>query len=343
MTVTDLKARLKSGKIGGWYIFAGEEEYLKAYYRAEIKKLVVPEEAFAPFNHTVYEGQDMSVAAFAEALKAPPMMSDYKLLEWRFADLDKIKPSALSALTELFSQKDRYSETVVLITATADGFDTGSPKRPSKLYKTLSEAFDILVFEKSTDAQLLSWMKKHFDAEGIGVDAPTLSALLFRVGHSMQMLRSEITKLSAYAKARSKDRITTEDVNEVTSATVECDAFAISGAIIEKNMEKAFLALADMKQQRLAPQVVLGQLARTYGELMSIALLMEEGKDSSDIEAIMKFHPYRLKLYMAAAKKLGVRRIAASLEELVKTDAASKMGGIADYKAVEMFITKNIQ
>lgn len=342
MTLTDLKARLKSGSIGGWYVFAGEEEYLKAYYRNEIKKIAVPDEAFAPFNHTVYEGQDVSIAGIAEAIKAPPMMSDYKLIEWRFADIDKLKAGEISALTELFSEKKDYPETVILITATADGFDVGTAKRPSKLAKTLSEGFDLVVFEKSTDQQLLAWMKKHFDAEGIEIDLQTLSALLFRVGHSMQMLKNEITKLSAYAKARGSSRVSTEDVNEVTSSTVECDAFAISNAIIEKNAEKAFLALADMKQQRLAPQVVLGQLARTYGELMSVALLMEEGKDSSDIEAIMKFHPYRLKLYMSAAKKLGTARISAALDDLVKTDAASKMGGIADYKAVEMFITKNI-
>ena len=41
MTLTELKARLKSGSISGWYIFAGEEEYLKAYYRNEIKKIAV--------------------------------------------------------------------------------------------------------------------------------------------------------------------------------------------------------------------------------------------------------------------------------------------------------------
>ena len=65
-------------------------------------------------------------------------------------------------------------------------------------------------------------------------------------------------------------------------------------------------------------------------------------EDAKDIETIMKFHPYRLKLYIGAAKKLGVHRIAAALDSLIRTDASSKMGGIAGYKAVEMFITQNI-
>ena len=45
-----------------------------------------------------------------------------------------------------------------------------------------------------------SWLKKHFDAEGITVDADTLHALIFRSGHSMSILSSEVKKLAAYAK-----------------------------------------------------------------------------------------------------------------------------------------------
>ena len=342
MLLNDFKARLKSGELRGWYIFAGEEEYLKSYYRGELKAAVVSDEAFALFNHTVFDGAEMQIAALTEAIKSPPMMADYKLIEWRFADLDKMKAGELAALTELFSEKADYPYAIVAITALADGFDLGTQKKPSKLYNKLSEGFEILNFEKTTDAQLLAWLKRHFDAEGIAVDASVLNFLIFRVGHSMQMLKSEVTKLSAYAKANGRREITVSDVEEITSSTIECDAFAISNAIIEKNAEKAFLALADMKQQRLEPQVVLGQLAKTYSELMSIALLIEEGKDAKDIEVIMKFHPYRLKLYIGAAKKLGSRRIADTLDSLIKTDASSKMGGIAGYKAVEMFITQNI-
>ena len=157
-------------------------------------------------------------------------------------------------LTELFSEKADYPYAIVAITALADGFDLGTQKKPSKLYNKLSEGFEILNFEKTTDAQLLAWLKRHFDAEGIAVDASVLNFLIFRVGHSMQMLKSEVTKLSAYAKANGRREITVSDVEEITSSTIECDAFAISNAIIEKNAEKAFLALADMKMQRVALQ-----------------------------------------------------------------------------------------
>ncbi|MBQ8688975.1 MAG: DNA polymerase III subunit delta [Clostridia bacterium] len=342
MTVTELKAKLKCADFDKWLILAGEEDYLKRHYRGAIKKSVLEDDAFDMFNHSVFDGADMDIASFRDALYAPPMMSDKKLVEWRHADLDKMKESDKDALIKLAERREDYPYAVVVITSLADGFDTGTEKKPSKLFKKLSDSFDITVFEKSTDAQLLSWMKKHFDAEGISVDAPTLNALLFRVGHSMQVLHEEISKLSAYAKATGRTSINPTDVAEVCSTTVECDAFAISNAIIEKNVEKAFLALTDMKQQRIEPYVILSQLAKTYGELLSISLLIDEGRDADDIAEIMKFHPYRLKLYMSAAKKIGTKRLSESLAELVRIDASSKAGGITGYKTVEMFITKNI-
>lgn len=342
MNINDFKQRLRDGKIAGWYIFSGEEEYLKRHYRTELTKLAACDEALAAFNHTVFDGADMNILALREALYAPPMMADYKLVEWRHAELDKLKESELKVLEELFAEKDSLDYTILLITANADGFDTGTEKKRSKLYTRLSSGFDILVFEKSTDPQLLAWLKRHFANEGLGVDAEALNTMIFRVGHSMQMLREEVIKLSAWAKANGRKYITAYDVTETCSATVECDAFAISNAIIEKNVEKAFLALMDMKQNRVDPQAAIAQLSKVYSDLLSISLLMDEGRESKDIETIMSFHPYRLKLYMGAAKKIGTEKLAESLCSLVKIDSEAKAGGARGFRAVEMFITQNI-
>ena len=344
MNLTELKARLKTGNPSGWYILSGEEEYLKRYYRNEIKKLAISEsDPFALFNHSVFDGgADFELTAFLDSVKSPPMMSDYKVIEWQFADLSKLKEKEIERLTELAEAKDVYSYAVVIISALPDGFDIGTPKKPTKIYKALSEHFDVLNFEKSTDAQLIAWIAKHFEADGIIATRDVCANILMRVGHSMQTLSLEIDKLSVYAKAHGKKEISADDVADICSTSIECDAFAISNAIIEKNTEKAFLALLDMKLQRIDAGVALAQLSKTYAELMSVALFTEEGKSAADIAAIMKLHPYKLGLYMTAAKKLGSDKIAASLSSLIKTDAASKSGGISGFEAVEIFITQNI-
>ena len=344
MNISEFKARLKSGDAKGWYIISGEEEYLKRYYKNEIKRaLISDDDPFALFNHSVFDGGlDFDIMAFVEAVKSPPMMSDAKVIEWHFADLTRLKEKEITALSDLASAKDDYPYATVIISALPDGFDVGTAKKPTKIYKTLSECFDILNFEKSSDAQLVAWIQKHFSVEGLTAGRDVALSIVMRVGHSMQTLALEIDKLCAYAKANGKAEISASDVSEICSSSIESEAFAISNAIIEKNIEKAFLALEDMKMQRVDAGQILAQLSKTYADLMSVALFSEEGKSAQDTAAIMKFHPYKLGLYMNAAKRLGSEKIAASLNSLIKTDAASKSGGISGYEAIEIFITQNI-
>ena len=342
MDIAEFKAKLKTGNLDGWYVFCGEEDYLKKYYMKGLRSAIVADEAFALFNYVSFDGADIDFGAVAEAIKSPPMMSDYKLIEWKFAPLDSLKESEKGALEDLFSLKEEYPYAIFSIMASQDGFDAGTAKRPSKTATRLSSAFYILNFPKSTDSQLLSWLKKHFDAEGVGVDAVTLNTLLFRSGRSMDVLNCEVLKLCAYAKANGLDKITPTEVEAVASPTVECDAFALSNAILEKNVERAFIALTDLKQRRVDPQVIISMLERTYSELSSVAFLLDEGKGASVIESTLKFHPFKAKLYINAAKKAGSKRLAATLAELCRIDASSKSGGFSGYGAIEMFITQNL-
>ncbi len=345
MNISDFKSRLKAENPCGWYIFAGEEDYLKKFYLAELRRTVLGNEdtGLDVFNHVVFDALDMDIGALAEAIESPPMMQEYKLIEWRFANFSSMKESEIKAFAEkIFPLKEDYPWAIFAIMTTEDGFDTGTEKRPSKLFKTLSEGFDILNFPKSTDAQLLSWLKKHFDAEGISVDKGPLNTMLLRIGRSMEVLNNEVTKLSVYLKANERNSLTDEDVELVCPSSAESDAFAIQNAIIEGNAKKAFRALIDMKNRRTEPQIIIGMLAKTYSNLSCVALLADEGRGFDEIQKISGLAAYPLGLYMKAYKKLGTKKISESLKALIKADASSKQGGIAGYQAIELFITQNL-
>jgi len=345
VNINDFKSRLKAEAPAGWYIFAGEEDYLKKFYLAELRRLVLGEDGsgLAVFNHVVFDALDMDLGALAEAIESPPMMQEYKLIEWRFANFSSLKESEIKAFSEkIFPLKEDYPTAIFAIMTTEDGFDTGTEKRPSKLFKIFSEGFDILNFPKSTEAQLLSWLKKHFDAEGITVTKDALNTLLFRVGLSMELLNNEVTKLSCYLKANGRLELTENDVEKVCPSSAECDAFAIQNAIIEGNAAKAFRALSDMKNRRTEPQIIIGMLAKTYSNLSTVALLADEGRGFDEIQKISGLASYPLGLYMKAYKKLGTKKISESLRALINADAASKQGGIAGYQAIELFITQNL-
>ncbi len=342
MDLNSFKTKLKSGDLGGVYILGGEEDYLVRYYLSALRDAAGVDPAFAVFNNPVFDGEEVDFSAVMEAIKSPPMMSDYKLVEWRHADFASMKEGELDSLMQIAEEAKEYPYAVVAFTADAEGLELGTVKKPSAFVKRFGSKINILGFEKSSENQLYAWLKKHFDSQGVEVSLDTVKALVFRSGRSMDVLANEVDKLSAMVLARGKKVVTPDDVNEVASSTPECDTFALSNAILERNRQKAFLALEEMKLRRVDPTVIMGMIAKTYDDLCAVAFLLDEGRGADSINEVLKMNEYKLKIYVSAAKRYGALRLSEILSAFADADAGSKYGGVTGYTAVELFLMRNL-
>ena len=340
MEVKDFKARLASGRLAGCYLFTGEEDYLVKYYLSELTRSAGGDPSLAVFNKAVYDGAEVDFAALTDAVKSPPMFEDYKVIVWHNASFARMKEGDLAALEDLLDLISECDYVILAFTSPDGEVDLGTAKRASKFAKRFEGKMEFLSFDRSTDAQLLSWLKKHFDAEGVAVSADTLRSLIFRSGHSMSVLLSEVKKLSAYAKQNSLSEITSKQVDEVASSTPESDTFALSNAVMDKNKRAALAALDEMKLRRADPIMIIGMLAKTLSELSTVTRMVSEGLGKADIASLTGLNPYRVGLYMNAARKYTPDAAAAILSELSRVDTSSKFGGVTGYAAIELFICK---
>ncbi len=342
MEIKELQNKIKTQNLSEWYILAGEEDYLKKHYLKEIRKTVLTDSEFEIFNHTVFDGMEMDYQSLKEALNSPPMMSDFKLVEWRYVNFNSLKSAEIDLLAELMNDRKDYPYSILVIMTVSDGFDMGTAKSPSKLVKKFSKGFEIVNFEKSTDSSLAYWIKKHFEAEGVSVDVQCVNSLIFKVGHSMDILNNEIIKLASFIKQNGRNSLTLQDIEKVCSANLEFDAFALSNAVTDKNPKAALKALDDLKSKRTEPTVIVSMLQKVFCDLLSVSLMIEEGKNADDIISLFKFHSYKTKLYISTAKRVGTKKLSDSLAKLQRLDASSKSGGLSGYTAIEIFITQNI-
>lgn len=340
MDIASFKVNLKNGNLGGVYLFAGEEDYLVRYYLKTLREKILTDESFAVFNNPVFDGEDIDFSAIIEAVKSPPMMSDFKLIEWRHANFTALREGGLESLEELIAVCKEYPYSVVAFTADENGVDFGTAKKPSAFIKRFDKSMSILRFEKSTENQLYAWLKKHFNSQGITVGLDTVQALVFRSGRSMDVLVGEVDKLCALAHARGKDVVTPDDVNEVASSTPECDTFALSNAILDRNKQGAYLALEEMKLRRVDYTMIMGMVAKTFDDLAAISHLLDEGLGVAEIRDTLAMNEYKVKKYIPAAKKYGSERLSMIISALAKADADSKFGGVTGYTAVELFISR---
>ena len=108
MDIASFKVNLKNGNLGGVYLFAGEEDYLVRYYLKTLREKILTDESFAVFNNPVFDGEDIDFSAIIEAVKSPPMMSDFKLIEWRHANFTALREGGLESLEELIAVCKEY-------------------------------------------------------------------------------------------------------------------------------------------------------------------------------------------------------------------------------------------
>ncbi len=337
MTTDQLKERIKKGKLSGVYLFGGEEDYLKRHYLSELRRCIVTDEGLAPFAHFTYSGATVDFGAMTDAVMAPGMMSDQKLIEWHLPELEKMKEKELESLERLCATVSEYPGNCVVFVCTAEQFDFGTEKKPTKLAKRLSACMELLNFTYSSDSALASWIGRHFAAEGVICTRSLPNALIGRVGHNMDMLAAEIQKLCAYVKARNLPGATEKEMAHVCIRTVESDAFSFSNALLDGRTEDAFRFLGDMKQRRVEPVVVLGQVAKLYGDMLTVTQMDAEGLAAAAITERTGLHKYVVSLYMKNGKQHGVAILRRAVELCAEIDLAMKSGA-ASYAGLERLI-----
>ena len=79
MAAIDIKKEAKNPY--GAYLLFGEEDYLKRYYASEIRRAVVGDSPYAPFNHILFSPDNFTAGAAADALVTPPVFEEKKLIE----------------------------------------------------------------------------------------------------------------------------------------------------------------------------------------------------------------------------------------------------------------------
>ena len=337
MTDSEFRERLSGNKCGN-YLFFGEETYLKRYWLEMTRKTFAKEDDSA-FDHVILN-TDSGLSAMADAIMSPPFMSEYKLIELHEVDYSSISSEKMDTLLSAGAASGEMGNVVIVLYTEENEFDPGSlPKKPSAVYRKLTEVFEPVYFQKVTSGRLAAWLSKHFAHERIIAEPREIDEMIGRCGESMQVLANETDKLCSYLHSQGRDRLTGEDIELVCSCGIGEDDFALSNAILSRNRINAFGAVREMKSRHVEPVIALSGISRVCCELYGVSLLMDSGASKAAIAAKTKMHPYKVGLYMDAVKRWGKDRIKDSVRMCSEADASVK-GFSGNYEPIEWLMSK---
>lgn len=340
MSEPEFRRLFKAQPITGGYLFFGEEDYMKMTLLRTVRDSVCPaDDPMATFNCMRLDGLDLTAAGLLDAMSAPPMGADRKVITVTGVNFGTLRAADLDALTEVWEALPEYPYVLLIVSADADALDAGNlPRSPSALLCRLSERLRPVYFERNTPQKLCGWVQKHYRHNGVTADDGACRATVSFCGRSMYTLASEIDKIAFYALAHGTDTVTETHIRAAGTPAAEYDAFAFANAIMERRRSDALAVLQDQKLRRVEPLMVLSEVSRVLTGLCAVRTLSDAGRTGEEIASSLRMNPYQVKLYMRAARAAEPDVLPAAVEACVRADAAFKRSAADGYQLIERLI-----
>ena len=307
----NITADIKSGSFKPVYLLYGSEDYLKKWLRDRLKKAIVPDGD--TMNYSYFEGKAPDSKAVAEIADTMPFFADRRLVVIENSQF--FKTSADDMLVELVKN---LPDTTVLV------FIENEVDKRNRLYKAVKEKGYISELNEQSDNDIIKWVVGLLKRENRVMNDDTIRLFLTKTGNSMENISREFEKLICYTMGR--ERITSEDVEDVCTTQTTNRIFDMITAISQKNQEP--------------PMRIMFLIARNFNQLLMVKELTENGNASAAIAGKMGIQGFLVGKLQAQARPFKTGTLRRALEECVTLEEAVKTGRLEDRLAVEMLIVK---
>lgn len=327
MTPGEYAGALKKFQPGA-FLFYGEEQYLASRYLRMTREAYFDNPSIAAFNHIRLEGEQFTLERLLEAIQGLPVFSERKLIEVSGVSLNGMAEAEKKQLIRLLSLLPSYEYNTLLIIASPEELDPGTPKKPSALLRALSEVTTPVFFERQTPAKLNKWLGQHFAAWEVFAPATVCSFLIQYAGADMYTLSAQAEKCACYVLSHGRSELTEEDVRAAACSISEFDAFALSDAILAGNTDLALTVLYDRLRRRERPEFILSGIASVFQTMLRIAILRSGGMPAKEISTKTGIHAYRVERFLKSMSGKSEESIRHALELCNEADIKMKSSAL---------------
>ncbi len=203
-----------------------------------------------------------------------------------------------------------------------------------KITKLINKNGKVLEFNDELNVESL--IKEQL--KDYNIEYKNIKLLIDRVGTNPLIIQNEIDKIKIY---KGEDRnITKEDILNLTIKKVEIDIFKLIDDIVKGNKEDAIEIYHEMLKANEEPLKIVIMLANQFRIIYQSKELLKKGYSEKDIAAILKIHPYRVKLAIQNSRTYNDKTLLKFIDELANIDLGIKTGTMNKNLALELFILK---
>ena len=325
-----LKTALKEKNPGRLYIFHGEETFLLTHYLGQLKKQLL-DPLTESFNYNRLNNETFDMRSFIDAVEAMPMMAEATLVQVDEIDLFKLPEADRTKMAEILSDIPDWC-TVVF---TYETVSWKPDKRLKKLWEAIENNADIVEFAKQDQRDLVAWIQRHFAAHKKRIGADLCVYLIDITGGTMTALSGEIDKICAYSGA---DEIKRSDIDAVTEPVLDAVVFQMTDMLSEGLYANAFQKLQQLLKMQQEPLAILGAVGNHFRRLGTARTLLDNARNSSDLQKLYGLPDYPARKIMEAARRVRPEFCARASQLILETDYKMKTSFDDPERLLELLI-----
>lgn len=322
----ELKNDLKSKNIRGLYLFYGEEAYLKKYYEAALIEAVVT--AAADMNTSFFAEKGAAVAAIIDMAETMPFLSERRILIIRNSGLfESGRKEDSERITDFFPN---IPDTACLV------FIEDVVDKRLKTFKALSKSGLAVDFKVPSESELAIWVHKIIKKEKMAINEDAVPYLIKCCGWKMDSILLELQKLFAFKKEN--ESITVEDIDLITTKTLESRIFDLVDAIGNKKAANALTVYHNLLLLKEHPIMILTMITRQFRLIYQAKYLQQRGFSINQVIDAMGQRSFIVKECLEESKNFTMDGIKQALNDCLSTDVSIKSGKIEASLGVEVLI-----
>ena len=252
-----------------------------------------------------FNGEEMSVEKFIDAVGTVPFFTDRKLVIIKDLGENKLITEKTDALMKAVAP----TTDLVII---EKKFDT-----KSNLHVYLKKHSEFSNFKELEERELAKWISDYVKGKKGEITQLLETQLIDRVGVNQQLMASELDKLILFNPV-----ITREAIEELTEYSPHSLIFAMLDAALNGDLRKMLKFYDEQKQQGMEPLAIMGMIT---WQLHNLALTQSAGTASVDeIVNKTKLKPYSIKKNQSSLRGISKKQLIGIIDKAVETDSKIK-------------------
>jgi|GEM_PF-1669867 len=198
-------------------------------------------------------------------------------------------------------------------------------------YKTLKKRADIITCDPLKPHDAADFVRKRCSALGASISSGAARHLVDKIGADQQLLDAELRKLVMGA-----DTIGVERIDELTPASLEESAFALTDTLATGQAEQAIEIYRQLRLSGTAAPDILGVLAWQLEVITQIVAANTSNQQA--VSRVSGLHPFVVKKNWQLASGLAMEQIRSMIIITTEADIAIKSSKTPDDEIVEQLL-----